>query len=675
MWRNEKQHLSIGLWLALGVAVSASTATSLETALQPILESHRGHAAVAVKHLETGAEYNYRSTEPMPTASLIKLPVMVEAYRQAAAGRIDLDSLVTLEDQDKVPGSGILTAHFSAGTQISLRDAIRLMIAYSDNTAANLVLDRIGIRSTAETMDKLGFSNTRIHAKVFRRDTSVFPERSKEFGLGSTRAAEMVGLLEMLHSGQLGDKAACEEMIGHLLQCQDKTRFPRYLPAGTKIAHKTGSVSRVRCDAGIIYSPSGPIALCVLTANNEDQRWVDDNAANQLCADVARIVYEHFNPDRGIDASSRATLQMGDFGILVEDLQRTLNARRDPSPELTVDGDFGSATHEQVVRFQKAHKLEATGVVDAQTWSALGTLITSDPPVPSPDVVNAEKLPTSEADTLTGPPNVTCKAWAIADGNTGEFLWGQNEDEPRDFASTTKIMTAFIVLCLAEEDPEVLDEVVTFSLRADKTRGSSARVRAGERLSVYELLFGLLLPSGNDAAVALAEHFGDRFGRPNDDSDPQDPLVRFVGEMNRTAASLGMTKTTYANPHGLTAEGHRSSPRDLLKLAHAALKLPRFREYVSTRQRGCTLVGSSGYRRNIVWKNTNQLLPIDGYYGIKTGTTSEAGACLVSSGCRGDDHLLVVVLGSTSGDARYVDTRNLFRWAWRRRSEERYGLN
>ena len=669
MQHTKRQSLTLGVCLLLVLGVTPSEPPPLDATLQPLLKSHRGKVAVAVKHLKTGTEFKYRETDPMPTASLIKLPVMIEAYRQAAAGDIDLDVMVTLREEDKVPGSGILTPHFSAGTQIPLRDAIRLMIAYSDNTATNLVLDRIDIKSTAETMDKLGFPNTKIHAKVFRRDTSVFPERSKEFGLGSTTATEMVGLLEQLHQGKFADETATKEMIDHLLSCQDETRFPRFLPSGTKIAHKTGAVSRVRCDAGIIYSPSGPIALCVLTSENEDQRWVDDNAANRLCARVAKIVYDHFNPSPSRDTSEHATLEIGARGKLVEDLQRTLNARLGPSPELSIDGDFGPATRAAVVRFQETKNLEANGIVDVQTWKALGALITSDPPVPAPEVVNREELPTSEPDTLTGPPHVTCKAWAVADGKTGKLLWGHSEDEPRDFASTTKIMTAFVVLNLAEDKPDILDEMVIFSERADQTGGTSARVRVGEKLSVRELLYGLLLPSGNDASVALAEHFGGRFDPPKGNSDEQDPLSRFVAEMNRAAETLGMTRTAYMNPHGLTAKGHHSSACDLLKLAHAAIQLPRFREYVGTRQRGCTLVGPGGYVRNVVWKNTNRLLPIDGYHGVKTGTTSAAGACLVSSGHRGDDHLLIAVLGSTSSDARYVDTRNLFRWSWLQRAE------
>jgi beta-lactamase class A len=92
----------------------------------------------------------------MPTASLIKFPVMVEAYRQAAAGQLSLATPVVVRDEDKVPGSGILTTHFSAGATFSLRDAIRLMIAWSDNTATNLVVDRVGIASTSRFMKELG---------------------------------------------------------------------------------------------------------------------------------------------------------------------------------------------------------------------------------------------------------------------------------------------------------------------------------------------------------------------------------------------------------------------------------------------------------------------------------------------------------------------------------------
>jgi D-alanyl-D-alanine carboxypeptidase (penicillin-binding protein 5/6) len=209
--------------------------------------------------------------------------------------------------------------------------------------------------------------------------------------------------------------------------------------------------------------------------------------------------------------------------------------------------------------------------------------------------------------------------------------------------------------------------MVTFSQRADDTPGSTAGIRAGESLPVSELLYGLMLPSGNDAAIALAEHFGDRFAPPDEKSgngEKPDALARFVAEMNREAAALGMKHSHYANPHGLTADGHQSTAADLIRLTRAALSVPRFRDYVTTYQRGCTVTHTTGYRRNVLWRNTNGLLAIEGYDGVKTGTTSAAGACLVAVARRGDRELISVVLGSTSGDARYVDTRNLLRWAW-----------
>src|SRR5205085_1499399 len=104
---------------------------------------------------------------------------------------------------------------FSAGATFSVRDAIRLMIVYSDNTATNLVLDQIGLSATAKYMEELGFPNTQIHAKVFRRDTSIAPDRSQKFGLGSTTAADMVKLLELLHQKKLVNETACADMLDH----------------------------------------------------------------------------------------------------------------------------------------------------------------------------------------------------------------------------------------------------------------------------------------------------------------------------------------------------------------------------------------------------------------------------------------------------------------------------
>ena len=145
---RHKLHVLI---LAGGVAALLSSsirADDLDAELRPLIEGHRGKVAIALRHLTTGEVCRHLADEPMPTASLIKLAVMIEVYQQAEAGKVRLDEPVTLSDSDKVPGAGILTTHFSAGTTFPLRDAVRLMIVFSDNTATNLVLEKIGLGST-----------------------------------------------------------------------------------------------------------------------------------------------------------------------------------------------------------------------------------------------------------------------------------------------------------------------------------------------------------------------------------------------------------------------------------------------------------------------------------------------------------------------------------------------
>lgn len=552
--------------------------------IQPLIDAHDGKIGLAIKHLGNGKGFAYRADEPMPTASLIKVAVMMTAYHQINDGTLSRTLPIALKDQDKMPGSGILTPHFSAGTQLSLRDAIRLMMAYSDNTATNLVIDQIGLPSTATLMKSLQLPNTQLHSKVYRRDTSIDRSRSQQFGLGSTTATETLAMLEWIDRGQFVNREVCDEMLEHLYANQDASKLARSLPATVRIAHKSGDVNSSRCDAGLIDGPDGRIAICILTDENADRSWSDNNAALKLMGEVAVVAYRHYYPA----------------------------AFKTPS---TVEAD--------------AEKAE---------------------------------------ETLSGPPIVSCKAWAIADAQAGELLFEDRGNERLDNASTTKLMTAWLVAKLAATDQSVLDETITFSQRADDTIGSTAAIRVGEQVRVGDLLYGLLLPSGNDAAVAFAEHFGSRFAPPADDA--QEPVSAeaaydlFVKAMNDEAQTLGLKQTGYANPHGLTAKGHGTSAVDLCKLAAKVLHDPILAPIVSTKRYEYKVQTTDGGVRDIVWRNTNQLLDIEGYDGLKTGTTTAAGACLVASGNRAGKRLVVVVLGSSGSSARYADARNLFRWAW-----------
>ncbi len=669
--RIEKVSRYVGLILfASAISVLAADSVpadkpsaALEDVIDPLIKKHDGQVGVMVRHLTTGASFAHRPDEVMPTASLIKFPVMLATYKQVADGKLDLQKMVTYREEDKVPGSGILGPQFTPGMSFPLRDAVRLMMAYSDNVATNLVLKELELPTTNALMEAWNCPNTKVHAFVFRGSTSIAPERSQKYGLGSTTAREMVRLLERLHRGECGSAAQTQQMLDHMRAIDDKSRLNKFLPAGTKVAMKTGSVNASRTVAGIVEGPNGPFVICVLTTGNKDQRWGDDNAAQLLAAEIARETYHVFNPKAAspTNPAADAPLKVGSQGELVEDLQRTLNAQLDPSPKLTTDGEFGEVTQTALKAFQKSKGLEETGVTDPKTWIALGPLL------PSTDMQNPLSEPAARrpVDEVIGTPFVTAKAWCIGDVATGTVKHGDKIDERRDIASTTKLMTAYIILKQAESKLETLQQIVTFSSKADDTPGSTAAVRTGEKLTVAELLYGLMLPSGNDAATAFAEHFGTAI--PMTDGQPSEPAERFIALMNTTAAELKMDSTRYANPHGLTHKDHKSTVGDQFRLACAALQLPALRGVINTRQHRTEVDGPSGYRRVIVWKNTNRLLEIDGYEGVKTGTTDAAGACLISLSKRDGVEAVAVVLGSTSSDARYTDSRNIFRYFWQNR--------
>lgn len=648
--------LPLLLLLLPGATVRADDVEeTLRDSLQPLLAAHEGVVAAAVRHLETGKGFTSSADRPMPTASLVKAPVMVAAYAAAHQGRVALDEQVTFAADDVVPGSAVIDK-LSPGATFTLRDAIRMMMATSDNTATNIVIRRIGLPATNEVLDRLGLPGIRLNSFVYRREASLEPERSREFGLGNATAADMVRLMGMIHGRDLERdgvvaEGACTAMLDHMLACEDRGTASRDMPAGVKVAHKTGLVSGVRTDAGVILGPAGPIAFCLLTKENRDRK-APGGPADDLIAKFARATLDAFEKTgpEGRPMEPR-TLAVGSSGKLVEDLQRSLNSRLPEGQRLGVDGEFGPATATGVRSFQKVVGLPETGVVDAATWRALGPVVSGTEAV-------APLAALAPADSSTGPPVVTAAAWAVVDADSGELILGHEADARRQQASITKLMTALLVLERAAADAGFLAEMVSVSARAGTETGSTAQLRPGDRVSVGDLLYGLLLPSGNDASVALAEHVGGRLDGEGD------PLGRFVAAMDARAAALGLRSTTYGNPHGLTVEGCGSTASEIAALARETMKHQAFREIVATRRRTATIENIDGYRREVVWNNTNKLLGIEGYEGIKTGTTTPAGCCLAACGRRGDRRLIVVVLGSTSTEARYADARNLFRYAW-----------
>ena len=271
-----------GIALLAALTLPAAEPVPLASRINSLVAEHKGKVAVACVNLANHEQFMLHADDVMPTASLIKIAILAEVYFQAKEGKVKLEDMLTLTKGEMVPGSGILTQHFSPGTSFSLRDAVHLMIVYSDNTATNMVLeklgaDKAGIKAVNDRMATLGLKETRINAKVFKGSkTSVDPARTKKYGLGSTTAKEMLTLVEMLYKGKLVSPDASKAMLEHMKKCADKDKFTRFLPKGVTVAHKTGSVSNARTDAGILYFKEGPVALVVLSNDNEDKHglWI-----------------------------------------------------------------------------------------------------------------------------------------------------------------------------------------------------------------------------------------------------------------------------------------------------------------------------------------------------------------------------------------------------------------
>lgn len=274
---------------------------------------------------------------------------------------------------------------------------------------------------------------------------------------------------------------------------------------------------------------------------------------------------------------------------------------------------------------------------------------------------------------------ISCQSWAVADSATGRLVDACNENDELLIASVTKVMTALLVLKAIDCGDGLLDETVVCSATAAAVGGTSAKLRAGDRLTVRDLLHGMLLPSGNDAATLLAEHFGalpfctsvvgtDAAGESSGGYE------RFVLAMNAFGrGTLGMTRTEFGNPHGLTTpapQATTSCASDVVRMCVAAWTCRSLREIVGTRRyvASCERVAEDGAARSVVslrFANTNALLGASAddriswtCDGLKTGWTRRAGGCLTTHvTCASGQGLIVVTLGSRNKMRRFIDNK------------------
>lgn len=274
-------------------AASPPDTAALRRALDAIADAHHGVVGYAVRDIDAGAAIARRGDETFPTASLIKVPILVTVYDLVAKGMLSLDDRLTVLKIDKVPGAGTLQ-FMHDGIEITVRDAAWLMTTISDNTATNILLDRIIIRRVWDKMEALGLRNTKVHSKSFLRIASVAMDSSVKYGLGVTTPNEMARLFELLARGQAVSPAADSAMLDILAHNEDGQLLQRYA-GGVRAPHKTGATDAVRTECALFYL-SRRVVACVLTKENADQRWVLDSEPQLTLARMGEVIVRAWGP-------------------------------------------------------------------------------------------------------------------------------------------------------------------------------------------------------------------------------------------------------------------------------------------------------------------------------------------------------------------------------------------
>jgi beta-lactamase class A len=248
--------------------------SGLRRTLDAIAAAHHGVFGYSVLNLDTGERLSLRGDETFPTASLVKVPILVTLYDLVEQKQLSLDDPLTVIKIDQGPGSGVLQ-FMHPGMSLSVHDAAALMIILSDNSATNLILDKIAIRRVWTKMEALGLPHTKVHSKVYLRLASVAMDSSVKYGLGVSTPNEMAHLFELLAQGKAVSPAADSSMLQLLANNADGDSMQRTID-GMSVPHKTGATDSVRTECALFRLQSRVVA-CGFTKQNTDIRWVVDN--------------------------------------------------------------------------------------------------------------------------------------------------------------------------------------------------------------------------------------------------------------------------------------------------------------------------------------------------------------------------------------------------------------
>jgi len=291
-------------------ASAAERAAILQGRLEEAVRAFRGEMGVAVVNLDTGESVAVHGDQRFPTASLIKVAVMVEVEHQIAEGKLRRDTAVTLAEADKAGDETIPVNVLHAGATLTVADLLRYMIAWSDNTATNLLVRLVGTANVDRRLESYGITEMKLFRPTFRDGKAdVFPELEKEYGLGMTTPRAAARLFELIAQGKVVSRAACDEMISILAMQQDRAMIPRSLPIEDEkilVANKTGWDEEklpdasgfkgdVRNDAAYVQSPGARYVIAICARRIRDKRASVDNETFITGAMLSRLVYDAFN--------------------------------------------------------------------------------------------------------------------------------------------------------------------------------------------------------------------------------------------------------------------------------------------------------------------------------------------------------------------------------------------
>src|SRR5437868_359807 len=270
-----------------GAQTKSVDTVALHRTLDSLVHRFHGVLGYSINNLDTGERLAVRGDETFPTASLIKVAILVTVYDLAEQGMLSLDDPLTLLKIDQVPGSGVLQFMHPQMT-LSVRHAAVLMSILSDNTATNLLLDKVVIRRVWQKMEALGLPHTKVHSKVFLRIASVAMDSSVKYGLGVTTPNEMARLFELMALGKAVNPSADSAMLKMLENNENYEKLQRFV-YGARAAHKSGETNEVRTECSLFYLRNR-IVVCALSKENKDQRYAIDTEAHLTIARIGEAI-------------------------------------------------------------------------------------------------------------------------------------------------------------------------------------------------------------------------------------------------------------------------------------------------------------------------------------------------------------------------------------------------